>query len=153
MSSLPLPAAAFVGGLVSFLSPCVLPLVPGYVSLVSGTGVEELRHSGASSRRSVAMHSLLFVLGFSVVFVALGAIASSVGQLLGQHLSLLTRVAGSIVVILGLHRPDSSPSAISTSIAARTPSAGAARPEGRFSLGSPSRSDGRPAWDPSWRRS
>jgi len=103
MSSLPLPAAAFVGGLVSFLSPCVLPLVPGYVSLVSGTGVEELRHSGASSRRSVAMHSLLFVLGFSVVFVALGAIASSVGQLLGQHLSLLTRVAGSIVVILGLH--------------------------------------------------
>ena len=103
MSHVPLPLAAFVAGLISFISPCVLPLVPGYVSLVSGAGVQDLRRPDASLRRSVGLHSLLFVLGFSVVFVALGAIASGIGQLLGRHLSLLNRVAGAIIVLFGLH--------------------------------------------------
>ena len=75
MSTLPLPIAAFVAGLVSFLSPCVLPLVPGYVSLISGAGVEELKAPQSRLLGRVMLNSIGFILGFSVVFVALGAIA------------------------------------------------------------------------------
>jgi cytochrome c-type biogenesis protein len=71
--------AAFVAGLISFLSPCVLPLVPGYVSMLSGIGVEQLRR-GEKSRGSLLMSSFAFVVGFSVVFVGFGASASTVGQ-------------------------------------------------------------------------
>src|SRR6266550_2620828 len=71
MSTLPLPIAAFVAGLVSFLSPCVLPLVPGYVSLISGAGVEELKSQEAQLLRKVMLNSAGFILGFSVVFITL----------------------------------------------------------------------------------
>ena len=76
MHSLPLPLAAFVAGLLSFLSPCVLPLVPGYVSLISGASVEDLQSEDRRVLATVMLHSLTFILGFSVVFIALGAVAT-----------------------------------------------------------------------------
>jgi cytochrome c-type biogenesis protein len=94
--------AAFVAGLISFLSPCVLPLVPGYVSMLSGIGVEQLRR-GEKSRGSLLMSSFAFVVGFSVVFIAFGASASAVGQFLLQNKSLLAPFAGAIIVLFGLH--------------------------------------------------
>lgn len=103
MHSLPLPIAAFVAGLLSFLSPCVLPLVPGYVSLISGATVEDLQSSDRRLLRTVMLHSITFVLGFSVVFIALGAVATSVGQFANQYHALLTKIAGGVVIIFGLH--------------------------------------------------
>jgi cytochrome c-type biogenesis protein len=104
MTNLPLPIAAFVAGLVSFLSPCVLPLVPGYLSLISGAGVEELQ-SQQSARlfRKVMLNSIAFILGFSVVFITLGAISTEVGQLLARYKSTLAQVAGVIIFLFGLH--------------------------------------------------
>jgi cytochrome c-type biogenesis protein len=104
MESLPLPIAAFFAGLISFLSPCVLPLVPGYISLISGTGVDELKQADARLTRSVMRNSLMFIVGFSLVFVALGAVASGVGQLVSEHIAFLTKVAGVIVIVFGLHQ-------------------------------------------------
>src|SRR5438132_1847401 len=103
MSNLPLPIAAFLAGLVSFLSPCVLPLVPGYVSLISGVGVEELKVQEASVLRKVMLNSLAFVAGFSIVFVTLGAISTEVGQLAAQYKAVLARVAGVLIIVFGLH--------------------------------------------------
>ena len=103
MHSPPTLIAAFVAGLLSFLSPCVLPLVPGYVSLISGATVEDLQSSDRRMLRTVMLHSVTFVLGFSVVFIALGAVATSVGQFANQYHALLTKIAGVIVVIFGLH--------------------------------------------------
>jgi cytochrome c-type biogenesis protein len=103
MHSLPLPLAAFFAGILSFLSPCVLPLVPGYVSLISGASVEELQSSERRVLDTVMLHSVTFVLGFSVVFIALGAVATGVGQVVNEYHSLLTKVAGIIVIIFGLH--------------------------------------------------
>ena len=95
--------AAFFAGLVSFLSPCVLPLVPGYVSMVSGIGIRELRERHLEQSRSVMLHAIVFVIGFSIVFVAFGAAASSMGQFAGRHLTLLNRIAGAIIILFGLH--------------------------------------------------
>ena len=103
MSSLPLPIAAFFAGLISFLSPCVLPLVPGYVSLISGVGVEELKSSQGQLMRRVMVNSVGFILGFSVVFIALGAISTELGQVLGTYKHTLARVAGVIIILFGLH--------------------------------------------------
>src|SRR4051812_2222416 len=112
MSSLPLPIAAFAAGLISFLSPCVLPLVPGYISLISGTGAAAAESepgapsdgAGAASMRStVLMNSVMFILGFTVVFMALGAVATGVGQLLGRYRSYFLYIAGAVIVIFGLH--------------------------------------------------
>jgi cytochrome c-type biogenesis protein len=103
MHSLPLPIAAFVAGLLSFLSPCVLPLVPGYISLISGTGVEELRIGDQRLLRSVLFHSAMFILGFSIVFISLGAVATSVGQLLGQYHRFFVYLAGIVIIVFGLH--------------------------------------------------
>jgi cytochrome c biogenesis protein CcdA len=94
--------AAFVAGLISFLSPCVLPLVPGYISMLSGIGVEQLRR-GEKPRGSLIASSFAFVMGFSVVFIAFGASASAVGQFLLQNKSLLAPFAGAIIVLFGLH--------------------------------------------------
>ena len=96
--------AAFLAGLVSFLSPCVLPLVPGYVSMISGAGLEELKRRDSRLMRAVLLNSILFVLGFTLVFLALGAVATSLGQLVRQHIALLSRVAGVVIVLLGLHQ-------------------------------------------------
>ncbi|HLB89892.1 MAG TPA: cytochrome c biogenesis protein CcdA [Terriglobales bacterium] len=103
MSSLPLPIAAFVAGLVSFLSPCVLPLVPGYVSLISGVGVEELKSQESQLLRKVMLNSIGFILGFSIVFIALGAISTEVGQLMARYKSLLAQLAGVVIILFGLH--------------------------------------------------
>jgi cytochrome c-type biogenesis protein len=93
---------AFVAGIISFLSPCVLPLVPGYVSMLSGIGVEQLR-SGQPARNSLFASSLAFVSGFSVVFISFGASASAVGQFLLQHKTLMGPIAGAMIVLFGLH--------------------------------------------------
>ena len=103
MSSLPLPIAAFVAGLVSFLSPCVLPLVPGYVSLISGAGVEELKTNESALLSKVMLNSIAFILGFSIVFVTLGAISTEVGQVLAIYKSQLSVVAGIVIILFGLH--------------------------------------------------
>jgi len=103
MGNLPLPIAAFVAGLASFLTPCVLPLVPGYVSLISGVGIEELKMQEAGVLRKVMLNSLAFVLGFSIVFVTLGALSTEVGQLASQYKATLAQVAGVLVILFGLH--------------------------------------------------
>src|SRR6476660_3325033 len=103
MSTLPLPIAAFVAGLISLLSPCVLPLVPGYVSLISGVGVEELKAPQSQLMRRVMVNSIGFILGFSVVFVTLGAISTEIGQLAAQYKHTLSIVAGVVIIIFGLH--------------------------------------------------
>jgi cytochrome c-type biogenesis protein len=103
MSSLPLPLAAFLAGVLSFLSPCVLPLVPGYVSLISGSTVDELGGSERRLLRSVMLHSAMFIIGFSFVFISLGAIATTLGQMTRQFYPILTRVAGVIIILFGLH--------------------------------------------------
>jgi cytochrome c-type biogenesis protein len=103
MSTLPLPIAAFFAGLVSFLSPCVLPLVPGYVSLISGVGAEELRSHETQLLRKMMLNSVCFIAGFSVVFITLGAISTEVGQLLARYKSVLAQVAGVVIILFGLH--------------------------------------------------
>jgi cytochrome c-type biogenesis protein len=103
MSTLPLPIAAFVAGLISFLSPCVLPLVPGYVSLISGAGVEELKSQESQLLRKVMLNSAAFIFGFSVVFITLGAISTEVGQILARYKSTLAQVAGVVIILFGLH--------------------------------------------------
>ena len=95
--------AAFVAGLVSFLSPCVLPLVPGYVSLISGVGVEELKAQESRLLGKVMLNSFAFIAGFSVVFIALGAISTEVGQLMARYKSVLAQVAGVVIILFGLH--------------------------------------------------
>src|ERR1700677_2919623 len=103
MTSLPLPIAAFLAGLVSFLSPCVLPLVPGYVSLISGVGVEQLKAQESQLLRKVMLNSVAFILGFSVVFVTLGAVATEVSQMLSRYRSTLAEIAGVVIILFGLH--------------------------------------------------
>jgi len=100
-------AGALLAGLLSFLSPCVLPLVPAYLSYISGVSVNELRlHDGASKagvRRHALGQSLWFIAGFSLVFILLGASASLLGQWMLMHMAILGKVAGAIIVIFGLH--------------------------------------------------
>jgi cytochrome c-type biogenesis protein len=103
MTGLPLPIAAFLAGLVSFLSPCVLPLVPGYVSLISGVGVEQLKTQESQLLRKVMLNSIAFIFGFSVVFIALGAVATEVSQMLARYRSTLAQVAGVVIILFGLH--------------------------------------------------
>jgi cytochrome c-type biogenesis protein len=93
---------AFVAGLVSFLSPCVLPLVPGYISMLSGIGMEQLRN-GEVPTSGLFSSALAFVAGFSVVFIGFGASASAVGTFLRQNRALLAPVAGALILLFGLH--------------------------------------------------
>jgi cytochrome c-type biogenesis protein len=103
MHNLPLPLAAFLAGILSFLSPCVLPLVPGYVSLISGATVDDLQSQERRMLSTVMLHSVTFVLGFSVVFIALGAVATSIGQFANEYHSILSKIAGIVVIVFGLH--------------------------------------------------
>ena len=112
---------AFVAGVLSFISPCVLPLIPGYLSFISGVSLEEMRgmpvaaagagggtvtvSSGvsAAAKRQVIITSLFFIFGFSLVFVSLGASATYAGQFLMQRLTIFGKVAGVLLIIFGLH--------------------------------------------------
>jgi cytochrome c-type biogenesis protein len=93
---------AFVAGLISFLSPCVLPLVPGYISMLSGIGVEQLKE-GKTPRGGLLWSALAFVTGFSVVFISFGASASAVGSFLLRNRASLAPVAGALILMFGLH--------------------------------------------------
>jgi len=101
--------SALIAGALSFLSPCVLPLVPPYLCYMAGISVEQFRGGGTSVaagpsvRGNVLMSALFFTLGFATVFVALGAGASSIGLLLRQHLDVLSKIGGLIIVIMGLN--------------------------------------------------
>jgi cytochrome c-type biogenesis protein len=97
--------AAFAAGFLSFVSPCVLPLIPGYISFVSGVSLEEMRADAAptTSRLQVFLTSLAFVIGFSLVFVALGASATAVGKFLFARLPLFSKIAGAVLIVFGLH--------------------------------------------------
>jgi cytochrome c-type biogenesis protein len=98
-------AAAFGAGLLSFLSPCVLPLVPPYLVYMTGSSLERLADAEPEPRvrREAVAAALLFVLGFSTVFVTLGASASAVGTLLHAYSYVLGKIAGVVIIIMGLH--------------------------------------------------
>ncbi|MHB8652507.1 MAG: cytochrome c biogenesis CcdA family protein [Terriglobia bacterium] len=103
MTELSLPIA-FLAGVVSFLSPCVLPLIPGYVSMLSGESIEELRAgTGVGVVQRIFSNSVAFVVGFSTVFIALGASATWVGNFLATRRRIFEIVAGIIIIIFGLH--------------------------------------------------
>jgi cytochrome c-type biogenesis protein len=96
---------AFLGGLLSFISPCVLPLVPPYLCYVAGLSLDEFAHGGSPERGGgrIVLAALAFVLGFSTVFVALGATASLIGQTLARHLDVLSVIGGAAIIVMGLH--------------------------------------------------
>ena len=112
--------AAFIAGVLSFISPCVLPLIPGYLSFISGVSLDEMRGTPAAAvagggtvavapsvapavQRRVIVTSLFFILGFSLVFVSLGASATVLGTFLMERLTVLGKIAGVVIIIFGLH--------------------------------------------------
>ena len=104
MSSNVSVTAAFLAGLISFLSPCVLPLVPPYLCYLAGSTLDELQSSDATrTRRDAVLASLLFVAGFTTVFVTLGATASVFGQMVRQFNTVLSIAAGIAIIVMGLH--------------------------------------------------
>jgi cytochrome c-type biogenesis protein len=97
-------AVALFAGFVSFLSPCVLPLVPGYISIVSGTSLDKLKEEQSGSLlRTVLLNSVMFILGFSITFILLGASATWLGQILVSWRNVLDRIAGLILIVFGIH--------------------------------------------------
>jgi cytochrome c-type biogenesis protein len=102
MLNISLPAAA-LGGFISFLSPCVLPLVPPYLSFLAGTTFDQLNAGDGAVRKRAVLAALLFVAGFTTVFVLLGATASALGQAIRQYLDVLSTVAGLAIIVMGLH--------------------------------------------------
>ncbi len=94
--------AAFGGGVVSFLSPCVLPLVPGYLSMVTGLDLAELEEGPRLHVRRIVTTTALFIVGFGTVFVLLGLSASSIGRLLAEHQHVLTRISGAVMLAMAL---------------------------------------------------
>jgi len=97
--------AAFLAGVVSFVSPCVLPLVPSYITFITGVSFDELTagNAGPRVRRLTIIHSLAFILGFSLVFIALGATATVAGQFLRQHQDTLRRAGGVLIILFGVY--------------------------------------------------
>ena len=97
--------ASFAAGLISFLSPCVLPLVPGYISIISGRSLDQLKadQNDAALSRTVLVNSIMFIVGFSITFILLGATATLIGQILLSRMRLLERLAGLILIIFGIH--------------------------------------------------
>lgn len=103
--------SALLAGALSFLSPCVLPLVPPYLCYMAGISVDQFRGGSAvavagpapEARRAVMFSALAFTLGFATVFVALGAGASSIGMMLRQHLDILSKIGGLIIIVMGLN--------------------------------------------------
>jgi len=96
--------AAIVAGVVSFLSPCVLPLVPGYLAFVSGTGAPAASEPARLRLRHVSARSVAFVLGFSTIFILLGASATHIGRFLVDRAPIFEKVAGLVAILFGLMR-------------------------------------------------
>lgn len=96
---------AMAAGLLSFLSPCVLPLLPSYISFVAGVSLEAVQGSvaNARTRRAILVNSVLFILGFSLVFIALGAGATLIGQVLFKQQGLIRKIGGLFVILMGLY--------------------------------------------------
>jgi cytochrome c-type biogenesis protein len=94
-------AVAFAAGVLSFLSPCVLPIVPGYLGFITGMSLDELR--GTPSRMAVLVPALFFVAGFSLIFLLLGASATLIGQVLKVYQDWIARIGGMLIVVFGLH--------------------------------------------------
>src|SRR5687767_8105227 len=92
-------AIAFGAGLLSFLSPCVLPLIPSYVTFVTGLSLEDLPRA----RRTALIHSLLFILGFTLIFLALGATATVLGRALLAYRDWISRIGGALIIVFGLY--------------------------------------------------
>lgn len=101
---------AFAAGILSFLSPCILPLVPGYVSFISGVSIQEIKegYSGSAllnkKKLSVVLNALVFIAGFSVVFILLGASATWIGALLSDKITFLSKIAGLVIITFGLFK-------------------------------------------------
>lgn len=97
--------AAFVAGLLSFVSPCVLPLVPSYLMYITGLSLDQLSDSAERQRlrKTIVVNSLLFIAGFSLVFIAFGASASLIGQMLTDYQQLLRKVGGVFIILIGLY--------------------------------------------------
>jgi len=97
--------AAFLAGLVSFASPCVLPLVPSYITFITGVSFDELTTEDKTGRirRLTILHSLAFILGFSLVFIALGATATAAGKFLREYQDVLRQVGGVLIILFGLY--------------------------------------------------
>lgn len=98
-------AGAFIAGLLSFLSPCVLPLIPSYITYITGLSFADLQleHPSHVVRRKTLFHSLCFILGFTVVFVLMGASATFLASLMSQYISLIRKFGGILIFIFGLH--------------------------------------------------
>jgi cytochrome c-type biogenesis protein len=96
---------ALVAGLLSFVSPCVLPLVPPYLCYIGGVSLDQLTGNAPEgvARHRIALSAFTFVLGFSTIFVLLGATASAIGRLVASHLDILAFVAGAVIIVMGLH--------------------------------------------------
>jgi len=106
MESVPSPLVAFTAGLVSFISPCILPLLPGYIVYMTGLSLEELAATdgtSAATRARVMTSSIFFVLGFSTFFVAAGLSAGAVGSAVVQHADVLRKAAAVFIALMGLH--------------------------------------------------
>ena len=97
-------ATAFLAGLVSFVSPCVLPLVPAYLSFLTGSGLEELKASqDAAQRARTLLHALAFIAGFTIIFILIGLSAGALGSVFAQHKDTIARIGGVVIIILGLN--------------------------------------------------
>jgi len=100
---------AFGAGLISFLSPCVLPLVPGYISFISGVSFAEIREKEESTpflskeKRIILYNSIFFIIGFSMVFILLGATATWIGTFISSKMSILTKLAGLVIIFFGIY--------------------------------------------------
>lgn len=98
-------ASAFIAGLLSFLSPCVLPLIPSYITYITGLSFADLQaeHPSHVVRRKAIFHSIAFILGFTVVFVLLGASATYLGTFLHRHTVLIRKIGGVMIILFGIH--------------------------------------------------
>jgi cytochrome c-type biogenesis protein len=96
---------AFAFGLLSFISPCVLPIVPGYISFISGVSIDAMKNDAEKKtvRNQILLRTLMFILGFSIVFISLGASATVVGKFLLKELNIISKIAGVVIVVFGLN--------------------------------------------------
>lgn len=100
---------AFGAGILTFISPCVLPLIPAYISYITGLSLDELKTSGKSNLYHIALNTLFFIIGFTIVFTALGASATYLGNVVSSYRDILRYVGGIIIIVFGLHIAGISP--------------------------------------------